>query len=55
MWVCLLKDEKGRIFYSKKEDATVKLGGLANSSTLVGVENRQNAWVNVFLLSGENC
>ena len=24
MWVCHLKDEKRRIYYSKKEDATVK-------------------------------
>ena len=24
-WICLLKDQKGRIYYSKKEDATVKI------------------------------
>ena len=25
MWVCLFKDRNGRIYYAKKEDATVKL------------------------------
>ena len=29
-WVCLLKDEKGRICYSKKEDATVKRVEIVN-------------------------
>ena len=48
-WVCLLNDQKGRIYYSEKEDATVKVYPSQNRSGSVTLTNISFTINNAFI------